>query len=73
MSEDVSISELKYNEFYIEKLLVKHGLWAKVERHEAIETCPLCEKKFEEGDLAVFCLGKMIHNHCVEKLEMQKK
>jgi len=74
MTKDISISALRDSEFNIERLLVQHGLWNKVERHEDIERCPLCEKKFEEGDLAEFCLGKMIHKHCIEKLEneMQK-
>jgi len=74
MAKDISLSALRDSEFNIEKLLVQHGLWKKVEEHEDIETCPLCEKKFEEGDLASPCLGKMLHSYCVEKLnEMQKK
>lgn len=61
-------------EFNIEKLLIQYGLWDRVEKHEDLLSCPLCEKKFENGDSAVFCLGKPIHRRCIKKLrKMQKK
>lgn len=71
-NEDISLSEFRDKEFSIEKILVQHGLWDKVEKHENLYSCPLCENKFVNGDLVVFCLGKPIHNRCIEKLEKRE-
>lgn len=72
--EDIPLSEFRDEEFRIEKLLVKHGLWSKVEKHKDLYSCPLCKRKFEVGDLAmgVLILGKPIHVHCIEKLEKKE-
>jgi len=52
-------------EWDVERIIVKHDLWNKIEQHQNHETCAVCGKRFLSGDSAVFFRGKPIHESCI--------
>lgn len=65
--------ETKHHIWHVEEILIRHNLLDKVLQHKDLDSCPLCGKKFEDGDLSIG-YGIPIHKSCFDKfLEKEKK
>ncbi|MEM3617321.1 MAG: hypothetical protein QXJ31_05350 [Candidatus Bathyarchaeia archaeon] len=64
-------AELEKNRWETEELLLKHNLLEKVLQHKDYDSCPLCGKKFVDGDLCVLSHA-LIHSKCLDNLKRKK-